>query len=178
MVTMMQNAWQEEWLLYHKVIFDGVNKLIMINANEPEVSAKQDIYSSWKEWVLLRDNSKFDPALRVTGGDPIGGGAATGDVYFTINGWRVLLQNTSKINGVIYSDDFDTPYTTLNDTKLVINNVSSLVQSLGFTGSLTVSPTVTAQDVWDYLLAEADAPGSVGERITKLLTVAKFLGLK
>lgn len=178
MVTTLQNMWQEDWLLYHKVIFDGENRLVILNNNEPVFNAKVDIYSSWKEWTLLRDNSKFEPAFRVTGGDPVGGGTYTGDVYFTINNWRILLQDTSKINGVIYSDNYDSPYVTATDTKLVINNVSSLVQSLGFEGTVTISPNVTAADVWNYLLADANVSGSVGARISKLLTLANFLGLK
>jgi hypothetical protein len=37
----------------------------------------------------------------------------------------------------------------------------------------------TAEEVWDYLLSDADdVDGSVGQQLARLLTVAKFLGLK
>ena len=71
MITLL-NTWQEDWLLYHKVVFDGENRLIIVNPGAPLVSVKTDIYSSWKEWAKLRDNAKFLPAIRTTGGDPVG----------------------------------------------------------------------------------------------------------
>lgn len=173
-------SWSEDWLLYHKVIFDGTNRLIIVNTNEPIISVKQHIYSAWKEWVQLRDNGKFLPALRVTGGDPTGDASATGDVYFTINNWRILVTSTCNINGSIFSDDYPSPFMSPEDTKIVTNAVSSIVQSLGFNGTVNVAvdPTTTPQAIWDYLIQDANTPGSVGERVSKLLTVAKFLGLK
>ncbi len=180
MLLMLNNMWGDDWLLYHKVVFDGENKLIIINPNEPAISVKEHIYSAWKEWMLLRDNSKFLPALRVSGGDPIGVGAATGDVYFTLNGWKVLLLNNCDITGTLYSDDYPSPFIVEEGAKIVTNKVSAISQSLGFTGTVnvTVDPNITPQEMWDYLVADANTPGSIGERMSKLLTVAKFLGLK
>lgn len=170
--------WQEDWLLYHKVIFDGANKLIIINPNETSISIKSDVYSSWKEWARLRDNAKFLPAMRNIGGDDLGSGKIAGDTYFTINNWKILVQNSCNIDGVIYSDNFPTPFVTPEDTKIVTNSVSNLVQSLGFSGTIEIGSEDTAKAVWDYLLTNANIPGSMGERLGKLLTVAKFLGLK
>ncbi len=180
MLLTMQAMWSEDWQLYHKVIFDGVNKVIIINPNEPLINVKENIYSAWKEWMRLRDHSKFLPALRVSGGDPIGEGAATGDVYFTLNGWKVLLLNNCDITGTLYSDDYPSPYIVDGGAKIVTNKVSAISQSLGFTGTVnvTVDPNITPQEMWDYLVADANTPGSIGERMSKLLTVAKFLGLK
>ena len=42
------------WTLYHKVTFDGENRLIIINDGELNINVKQDIYSDWKEWALSR----------------------------------------------------------------------------------------------------------------------------
>lgn len=180
MLLMIQAQWSEDWLLYHKVIFDGENKLIIVNPNEPVITVKEHIYSSWKEWMRLRDNAKFLPALRVSGGDPIGGGAATGDVYFTLNGWKVMLLDNCEITGTLFSDDYPSPYIVDADTKIVTNKVSAISQSLGFNGTVnvTVDPNITPQEMWNYLVADANTPGSIGERMSKLLTVAKFLGLK
>ena len=50
---------QDYWELYHKVTFDGENKLIIINPGETDINVKRDIYSSWKEWILLRDYLKW-----------------------------------------------------------------------------------------------------------------------
>lgn len=177
-MVILENMWQEDWLLYHKVVFDGINRLIIVNPNESQISVKTDIYSNWKEWVRLRDNAKFLPALRTIGGDSIGGGKTAGDIYFTINNWKILVSEDCTIDGVIYSDNFSSPFTVPEEAKIITNVVSNLVQNLGFNGTLDVDTTGTAEAVWDYLMADANTPGSVGERLGKLLTVAKYLGLK
>jgi len=178
MVVLTENMWQEDWLLYHKVIFDGINRLIIINPNEPSISVKEDIYSAWKEWARLRDNTKFLPAIRTTGGDPVGGGQSTGDVYFLINNWRVFVSNAAEVGGVLYSDNFPSPFITDPGANIVRSTVSNLAQSLGFTGTIDADNEQIAGAVWDYLMSDANTPGSVGERLGKLLTVAKYLGLK
>jgi hypothetical protein len=100
------------WELEHKVTFDGVNKLILINNGITEINVTTDIYSDWKEWVRLRDNAKYQQALRVVGGDDIGNSQALGGQYFLINGWRLRTwegDHTLNINENlrISSDDPD-----------------------------------------------------------------------
>lgn len=112
----------------HNVIFDGENKLIYVNPNVSSISVKEDVYSDWKEWIQVRDNSKFPPAIRTTGGDPIGTtGSYTGDTYFLINGWRFIINHSLNIDGVIYSDDYPSPFVQVDGTQIVTNKVSSLV---------------------------------------------------
>lgn len=114
-----------------KCVFDGPNKLIYVNQQDSEISIKQDVYSAWKEWASFNDNSKFLPAIRVTGGDPIAGTTSfTGDTYFLINGWRFLIDHSLSIDGVIYSDDFPSPFIQQQGTQIVTNKVSSLVQTV------------------------------------------------
>jgi hypothetical protein len=115
------------WELYHKVAFDGINKLIVINANESEIDVKIDIYSSWKEWSLIDDNAKFEQAIRTVGGDAIGGSDKSGDLYFLMNGWKILVDHSININGVIFSDDFPSPFLVPSNTNIVTNKVSQLV---------------------------------------------------
>lgn len=176
MITTIENMWQDDWLLYHKVIFDGINRLILINADEPTISVKNDIYSSWKEWARLRNNAKFLPAIRATGGDPTSGGQSTGDVYFLINNWQIYVSSATEIAGVIYSDDFPSPFITSPQANIVRSTVSSLVQTPATLD--TIDNQEVASAVWDYLLNDANITGSMGERLSKILTVAKYLGLK
>lgn len=131
----------EFWLLYHKCVFDGINKLIIITPSANAISVKEDIYSAWKEWSLVEDNGKFLPAIRTTGGDPIGAGSYTGDVYFLINGWRILVNHSCEIDGVIYSDDFPTPLLAADTAQIVTNKVSSLVSVVTDSGGSTTAPT-------------------------------------
>ena len=97
-----------------KCVFDGPNKLIIVSDGVTELDIKQDVYSDWKEWVQYGDNSKFLAAIRSTGGDPIAGTTTfTGDVYFLINGWKLVINLTKvAVTGVLYSDDFNTAYYT------------------------------------------------------------------
>jgi hypothetical protein len=52
---------------------------------------ERDIYSAWKEWVLLGDNAKYELAFETTGGDDIGGGQEIAPYFFcrNDNGWRI-----------------------------------------------------------------------------------------
>lgn len=118
---------QEGFYGEHRCIFDGENKLIFVNPNIASISVKEDLYSDWKEWSQVRDHAKFLPAIRTTGGDPVGGGEYTGDVYFLINGWRMIIDHSLNIDGVIYSDDFPSPFVQVEGTQIVTNKVSSLV---------------------------------------------------
>lgn len=77
------------WALRHKVTFDGVNKLILINKGETELDVQTDIYSDWKEWVRLEDNLKYLPPLSTVGGEPTVAGQRLDVTYFLINGWKL-----------------------------------------------------------------------------------------
>src|SRR6056300_486740 len=77
------------WDLYHKVTFDGVNRLILVNEEVTELNVQAELYSEWKEWVRLRDHGKFTPAFSVVGGDPITSDRSLGNTFFLENGWRI-----------------------------------------------------------------------------------------
>lgn len=161
MSALLWGSWSQDWELQHSVIFDGINKTIIISDAAISISIKEDIYSAWKEWTRLRDNGKFLPAVRVSGGDPIGGGQFTGDVYFLINGWRILIGHSCAIDGVIYSDDFPSPFIQVSGTQLVTNKVSSLVSVVSTNAGTSTYPTtaeiVTAMDIDSVKLAQIKA---------------------
>jgi hypothetical protein len=146
---------QDDWALNHVCTFDGVNKIITVGPNTSILNVKKEIYSDWKEWQLLRDNSKYLPAIRSTGGDPIGGGAFTGDVYFLINGWRILIDHSCTVDGVIYSDDYPSPFIQITGTQIVTNKVSSLVTVIAPTVNVSGLTVPTAAENaaanWSYI---------------------------
>ena len=90
MAALVWGAWSPDWALGNKVDFDGINKIIYVHPEVTNLDVRQDIYSGWADWVVLRDNAKFLPAIRYTGYDPIGGGQYTGDTYFLTNGYGIL----------------------------------------------------------------------------------------
>lgn len=77
------------WELRHKVTFDGVNKLILINDGVTVLDVQTDIYSDWKEWVLLENNLKYLPPMNTVGGEPTIAGQRLDVTYFLINGWKI-----------------------------------------------------------------------------------------
>lgn len=122
-------AYSDQWKLNHKVTFDGENKKIYVAPSVSNIDVKTDIYSDWKEWVQLYDNSKYLPAIRTIGGDSVGGGQFAGDIYFLINGWQIVVDHLVNITGILYHDDPISPYIVLPGGG-VIATVSNLAQSV------------------------------------------------
>lgn len=195
---LLWNNWQEEWLLYHKVTFDGLNKLIIVNPSISTVDVREDIYTAWVDWLTLEDHTKWPPALRITGGDPTVQGQSTGLVFFTINGWRIFIDHGVTLVGSIFSDDFDSPLVTTTDTFVVTSVVSSLVtqaaSSAAISGSFPTAaeiaqavwsnPSATAlsgniaQQVWNTDMTSYNNANTFGYYVKKkLLSVAKYIGL-
>lgn len=170
MAALVWGAWSPDWALGNKVDFDGASKLIYVHPEVTTLDVRQDIYSAWVDWVLLRDNSKFLPAIRYTGFDPIGGGQFTGDTYFLTNEWKLLIDlRKVRVTGVLYSDNYDTAYYADSNTPQYPATVSSLVNSVVIQTPATIIPptaTEVANAVWVHSFT------------SKLLTIAKYLGLK
>ena len=165
--------WQEDWLLYHNVIFDGITKSIIVSPGVNIIDVKTDIYSNWKEWISLRDNGKFLPAIRVTGGDPIAGTTeATGDVYFLINGWRVLVDHSCIINGVIYSEDFNSPFIQVMDTQIVTNKVSAIVQTVApvISGNISISGAATKEEIRQEIDSNSSRLNEISNTVNSIPT--------
>jgi hypothetical protein len=76
------------WELRHRVTFDGRNRLILINDGETSIDMQTEVYSDWKEWVVLEDNLKYYPPLNTVGGEPTVGIERLDVTYFLINNWK------------------------------------------------------------------------------------------
>ena len=72
------------------VSFDGVNKIINLPSTG-SFDTEIDLYSNWKEWVILSDNAKYLPAFDTTGGDDIRSGQEIAPYFFlrTDLGWKI-----------------------------------------------------------------------------------------
>ena len=89
MLTSLYYGHWDYWELRHKVTFDGVNRLIWINDGVTSLDMQIDVYSDWKEWMLLGDNTKYYSAFNTVGGEPTIEGQRLDVTYFLINGWKL-----------------------------------------------------------------------------------------
>ena len=77
---------------------------LMCGIGETDVTFQvSDIYSTWKNWLLESDNSKYLQAMDSAGGEPLGGSEALGRAYFllTSNGWKICPNTTEAEVGII-----------------------------------------------------------------------------
>jgi len=84
--------------------FDGPNLTITLDpgvSGVATVNIDADVYSEWKDWVQLADNSKYPDALRSDGGADLTPGIEQGSYFFLQNqhGWRV---RPAEEDGTIY----------------------------------------------------------------------------
>ena len=147
MVASIWGLWSDIWLLSDKVSFDGASKIIYVHPEVTTLDIRADVYTSWVDWVVLNDNSKYLPAIRYTGYDPIGGGQFTGDSYFLTNGWKLSVDLAKvRVTGVLFSDNYDTAYYTSELAAQYPATVSALVNTVNLAGG----SGATAEQVWAY----------------------------
>lgn len=182
----------EYWLNYHKVTFDGVNRLIIINEGETDINIKTDVYSDWKEWSKAYDhqNLRWTKAISSVGGQPLPSGGFLGDTYFLENGWKIKLTGTVNITGNIYTADASDPFVTEAGVNIVTSTVSQLVQTtVPDDYSQNISNVVwqnkpddsgtIAEAVWQEPVANHGSPTTtMGYHLTKnVLTTKRFISL-
>jgi hypothetical protein len=182
------NFW-DIWNLYHKVTFDGENRLILVNYGETSLNVEQDIYSDWKEWQHLEDYSKYPQALSVVGGEPLGGGQFVGATFFLENGWRVRPwegTHALNINGNIYTREAGQSPTipTLGYWNIATTFVRSAIvfkveTTSGTTGSISINPDQIAQAIWQWPVTGSLPIDTFGDHVyRKLLTLAQYMATK
>ena len=73
-------------------IFDGPNLTIQIPSTGT-FDVQRDLYSAWKRWAILSDNTKYPKAFDTIGGDEISGSQSVSPYFFARNdlGWKVLM---------------------------------------------------------------------------------------
>jgi len=144
------------------MIFNGDDKLIILEVSDGTSVRVEDIYASWKEWVL-EGNTQYLQAMSSIGGDPITDIINLGATFFLENGWKIRPyegDQNLEIIGNIYTRDSSNPIVpTLGSYRvLVTTRVSNLIDTVSTGGS-----SISVSDIWAY---------------NKALTVSKFLALK
>lgn len=173
-----------------KVTFDGLNKLIIINDGQTVINIKNDIYSTWKRWMIERKNAQWTQAMSTVGGQPLPGGGFLGDTYFLENGWKIKLTGSVEITGNIFTADATSPFITAEGIQIATSTVSQLVQTtVPDDYSQNISNVVwqnqpdnsatIAQAVWEEPTANHGSPNTtMGYHLTKnVLTTKRFIAL-
>lgn len=145
-----------------------------------------ELYSEWVDWATLSDNLKYPPAFATAGGDSLGSGSYLGKYVFMRNdlGWRIVPPDVGDVQVIItgnfYPTDEGTPFFIPwpGVVTVIQSRVSQMTQALVTGGGIgTVEEVRDA--VWNAQLTSYQASGSIGEYLyKKLLTVAKFIGIK
>lgn len=132
-------------------IFDGPNRLIILSTGTINISTVE-MYSAWKQWITLSDNTKYLPAFKVVGGDPTTGGNSITPYFFLDNGWKVRPQeanHTLDVNGILLTTDDSDPFKdTIGNWRVKIKSIVPIyaesVLSSGGTSSVDVA------SIWNY----------------------------
>lgn len=166
------NYW-DEWALYHKVTFDGENKIIIISPDITEINVKEDLYSAWKEWVGVDPNSKWEEAFKAIGGEPTVAGRFLGTTYFLINGWKLRTwegNHRLMVNGNLYCDDGTEPFIpTLNNWNIQLSMTNSnIVDAVAVPGEILYTAEQLASIIWAMTAAQQKEPGSMGELVHQI----------
>ena len=163
------------------LVFNGLERTITVSPGTSTLDIRADLYTDYINW--LEDNNNWPLAIRYSGLDPIPGGES-GGIFFLQNGWKLIIDFTvTQVIGVLYSDNFNTPFWNSLGQPLYPAVVSSLVNSSVSYQNVVTGTALNAEEirqaVWNAPVTGMSTTGSIGEFISKkLLTLAKFIGLK
>lgn len=111
-------------------VFNGPNKLIILQFGTTNVNVSEDLYSKWKAWVLEGDNAKYDPAFRVVGGEATVGANSIAGYFFLLNGWRVRPQEANHslaVDGILIVEGGGDPFVnTIGAFNVRVTNIVPL----------------------------------------------------
>jgi len=138
-------VFESYWELYHKVTFDGPNRLIIINPNETDINVQEDIYSVYKEWALIDENIRWFNALTVVGGEQTIEGQFLDATFFLVNGWRIKPSPgsyTLNIDGNLFASDGGAISVPAEEVNNLPNNIN-----INTTTSVTVRKIEAGSDL-------------------------------
>lgn len=166
-------GYYDYWSLFHKVTFDGTNRIIQIAEGVTELNIEVDVYSDWKEWSRLDDNVKFLAAFDESiGGENLSDQRKLGGTYFLANGWRIRTwegDHTLSVDGNIYTIEGDSPFTSTKEkhTILIQLRTSNLTDRIG---DATLTLDNLTNSVWNQPVENHTTEDSFGEKVRKNLT--------
>lgn len=156
------------------MIFDGTDKIIILEVADGNNVNVVDLYSRWKDWVLT--NAQYLPAFSPIGGDAIDVSAGTAiPLYaFLINGWKVRPREASQTlnitGGVLLVEGGGDPFLNTLGSYVVRINFQQPAQAIGVSGGGGSSGAV-----WDEAIVDHTAPGTLGRVVKDMNQIVKIL---
>lgn len=161
------------------MIFDGPNRLIILEAADGDAIEAVDIYSRWKDWVVSGSGALYPEAFSVIGGEPLGGGLFAGS-YFFLNspqGWLIRPREASHvltISGNLYPQTAGAPVfaNTVGTFQVQIRLQTSSLTQIASGGD---APSIAAA-VWAHIVSDVSAGVGLARTIptTEGLVVASI----
>lgn len=152
------------------ITFDPTTKRIVLDSANVTVP---EIFSRWEDWVAQQDNLKYLPAFKTVGGEGLLTNISIPDYFFLLNGWRVRpmeAAHTLVIEGNLFVEGGGDPIVpTLGTFQVLVKSVVPM-QAQRIEAAQT---GITPADLTNIQTAIWSDPF-----VAKILTVAKFLGLK
>jgi hypothetical protein len=152
--------------------FDGYGRFVFVSTALARLDVAE-MYSRWIDWLGETDsagdnNTKWPVAMRYSGKDPIPGGF-TGVTFFMTNGWRVRYNPaTTAVDGVLFSEDYDTAFWSLDRQPVYPVAVSAVVNQVTTTTNVVTGDVgAVAGQVRTELAAE----------LLRIVELAKLHGL-
>lgn len=153
------------------ISFNGSSLIISLSSGTTELSVS-DLYSRWKDWILLSDNAKFPLAISAIGGDPISDTLFLGSTFFLENNWKIKPYEGNHVlvvTGNLFTRDGSSPFTSTDgDYNVLINmSTSNLINTVATGGGTAPTATQVASAVWNKATSEMTGTGTVGELVNK-----------
>jgi hypothetical protein len=161
-----------------------VAKNIIVGAGDLTLQI-QELYDKVRDYEDEPGNLDLKQIISAGGKEPLGGSVQVGITATLLDGWQVLFTTTSqdtRLDGgnIVAVDEVGSNQSPLANADIVTIAASSSATIVA-TGSGVLPSDIDdiADAVWDEAIVDHTSGGSFGEYIqSKLLTVAKFLGLK
>jgi hypothetical protein len=164
--------------------FDRVGKQIIIVSPDIIITI-QELYDKVRDYEDEPANLDLNQIISAGGKEDLGGGVSVGITATLLDGWQLFFQTLSQDTAVrggnlVALDDMDvsqSPIANSNIVKLELSSGTTAIETSGGLTSGNIDDIAIA--VWDETTSTHTSDGTFGNFVqNKLLTVAKWLGLK
>lgn len=156
--------------------FDGITKRITISG----VSSLdvQYLYSRWKDWAITGNNTKYEQALRPSGGDSIGGGQASPAYFFLMNDWKIFIDGIYvAFSNNLYCEEASNanidPFVIINNGSASNQVSTSPIVATGGSALTTEEHNKLMTGLQSDIWKDTTAPSSPNDKAAQLARIDK-----